>query len=87
MQGRTLRLEGSNDGNLQGFQFGSECMLFQYGGIRPPSGPVELGNDWQAVLDSHLVHAVLVAVERQEPAVAVIPQVLQGGQYLLRLEI
>ena len=51
-------------------QFEGEAVFFQDRLVGPALGAIELGDQRFGVFDAHLVHAVFVAVERQNPRVA-----------------
>ena len=50
-------------------EFQREFMLLQDRGRAPPSGPIELDDHRRRIVPADLVDAILVAVERQHPAV------------------
>lgn len=63
-----------------------ECVLFVDGVVAPAPRPVELGNDGSGAVDPDLVHAVFVAVQRQQAAVTVKTERLERSQYVVGLE-
>ncbi len=69
-QGAVIVLHGRNHRDFAVGEFGREGVLFEDGCIAPAAWAVELGNQRLRVFDAHLVHAVLVAVQRQHPSVA-----------------
>ena len=62
-------------------------MLLADGRIAPAVRPIELGDQRLAILDADLIHPILIAVERQHPAVAAIAERLDCVQYGLRREL
>lgn len=54
--------------------------------VGPAARPVELGNDGRIVLDTDLVDAIFVAIERQESTVAVKADVLERGKNIVWLQ-
>ena len=67
--GEAQRLERRDHGNLALGELVREGVLFVDLRIAPASGPVELRDERRPIVEPHLVDAVLVAVERQQPAV------------------
>jgi hypothetical protein len=62
--------EGRDHGDLVPRELRDEGVFLQDGLIRPASRAVELYDDRRPVVYADLIHAVFVAVERQEPAIA-----------------
>ena len=62
-------------------QLGAETVLLGNLRIGPAAGPVELGHHAGAVLQHHLEHPVLVAVELQQAAVATQADIVQGVEH------
>src|SRR5690606_15263837 len=56
-------------GNLCVGELEREAVLLADRGVAPAPRPIELRDERLALLDAHLVHAVLIAVERQNPPV------------------
>ena len=61
---------GRDHRDLGAREFERELVFLENRRRRPAPGPIELDDDRPALLAPHLVHAVLVAVERQDAAVA-----------------
>src|SRR5690606_28821734 len=72
---------------LLGGEFGGEPVLLEDRIVAPASRTIELRHHRRLVLDSYAIHAVLVAVQREEAPVAVEAQVFQGGQDIVRAKI
>ena len=77
MQGRATACNRRDDRNLAHRQFGDECVLLADLLIAPPRRTIELDDDRRhrihaagALVEPCLVDAILVAVERKQPAVA-----------------
>src|SRR5277367_4215674 len=87
VQRYALSDQGRHHRNLLRRQFAGKCMLLANGRVGPAGRPVELGHDGRAVLDPDLIHPVLVAVERQYPAVAAKPNRLDRIQDGFRREL
>ena len=62
--------QGRYHGNFLRGQLCRESMLLADGRIAPATRPVELGDHRLAVFDADLVDPILVAVEREDPAIA-----------------
>ena len=71
--------QGSDYWNLGSGEFQRKTVLFEYSLITPSMGTVELHHDRITRFDTHLVDAILVAVERQHPAVARMAGCLHGS--------
>jgi hypothetical protein len=69
MQRAAIELARGHRRNLARGEIGNESMFFKDGGVAPALRTVELRDHGRAVFHAHLVHAVLVAVERQHAAV------------------
>ena len=72
-QGLAAQLEGRHHGHLGLEQLAREPVLLEDLRVAPAAGAIELGDHQPGTLvglDADLVHAVLVAVEREEAAVA-----------------
>jgi len=81
MQGFVVDGHGRHNGNLALDQFLHEGVLFEDGCIRPARRTIEFGHQRRAVFDTDLVHAVLVAVERQQATIAAQADTLQCVQH------
>ena len=71
MQCRALQHERRHDGDFGGGQLLRVGVLLANGILVPTPRTIELGDEWRVVFDADLVHAVLVAVEREQSPVAV----------------
>jgi hypothetical protein len=80
------RLERGHDRDLVRVQLRREGVLLEDLRIAPARGAIELGDDGGSFLQPDLIDAVLVAVERQEPAVASQAQRVHGVQHDVRCE-
>ena len=73
-------------GNLRLQQGLAEIVFLADRRIRPAPGTIELGDQRLAILDAHLVDAVLITVEGQQPAIAAIAQGVHGVEHRVRSE-
>ena len=71
---------GGNDRYFLFCQFHREAVLLCDGLVRPAAGPVEFCDDRCAVFYTHLVNTVLIAVERDKPAVTPVTALFDGIQ-------
>ena len=69
--------QGGDDRKLASCKLDYECVLFEDLGVAPAARPVELGDQRLVILDAELVDAVLVAVQRLQPAVGAQARALQ----------
>ena len=77
---------GRHDRNLLLRQLFHEGVFLEDGGLAPAPWPVELDDHRRSLFQADLVDAVLVAVERQQAAVAVQADALDGLQHRVRVE-
>ncbi len=80
-EGLAVENERRHDGNLVAVELRGEGVLLEDLRVGPARRTVELGHDLRAVLHAHLIDAVLVAVQRIEPAVAAQAQALERVQH------
>ena len=78
VQRHAVSKQGRDHRNLLQGQFARKGELFADRGIRPPARPIKLGDHRCAVLDPDLVHPILIAIERQNSAVAAMAHGLDG---------
>jgi hypothetical protein len=62
-------------------------VFFEYGIVTPAAGPIKLRDDRFIIFDSDLIDAVLIAVEREESAVAAKAEALDGRQNVIWLKL
>src|SRR5262245_3602992 len=79
--GMDPRMHGGDDRNLAPGELARKGVLFLDLLVAPPPGPVELQHARRAVLQPHLVDAVLVAVERQQAAVGAQAGTIAGVEH------
>jgi hypothetical protein len=80
VQGLAVAQQRRHHRNLLRRQFGGKRVLLANRRIAPAAGTIELGDHRLAVLDPDLIDPILVAVERQHPPVAAIPDRLDRVQ-------
>ena len=85
-QGLSIEHGRGDQRDFRGFQLQGKRMLLVDLFIAPAPGAVKLGYQGLGVLDAHLVNAVLVAVERQQAAVAQQAGGLHGLQHGIRAQ-
>ena len=85
MQRFSVDFEWSNDWNFLLAERDCEAMFLENGIIAPPVRTVELCDDRLSVIDTYLVYAVFVAVQREKAAVAIEAENLERGKKILRL--
>ena len=68
-----VRRAAARPGIFLGRELVGEVVLLVDRLVRPAAGPVELGDHRRGILEPDAVDAVLVAVQRQQPAVAARP--------------
>src|SRR5262249_15439619 len=78
--------ERRTDGDLRGAEVGEEAVLVQDRGAVPAPGTVELRDDVRAVLEAHVVDAVLEADERRAVARGLEAARLDRAQHPVRRE-
>ena len=76
-----------DDRNLRTSQLLRECVFFENGGVAPAARAVELGHYGRRTFDTHAVDAVLVAVQREQPAIAAEPESLDRADDLVGLQV
>lgn len=79
MQGRAVNLERGDDRNFLLRERQGEGVLFEDGVVGPTLRTVELRDERRAVFHSHLINAVLVAIEGEQTSVAKTPKLFHGG--------
>jgi hypothetical protein len=85
MQRLSVDFEWSNDWNLLLAEFHCEAMFLENGIVAPSVRTVEFCDDGLPVINTYLVYAVFVAVEREKAAVAMEAEDLERGKKVLRL--
>jgi hypothetical protein len=86
VQGDAVALEGRDHRNFPLLELQRVPMLLENRLVAPAARPVELGDDRLRVLQPDAVDAVLVAVEREEAAVAREAQFLERLQDVVRAQ-
>ena len=66
-----------DDGYLLLRQLDSEAVFLEYRIVAPPPRPIELRNDKSAILQSHLIYTILIAIQRKNSPVATAADSLQ----------
>ena len=85
MEGAALRIgQRRHDRQFGLGQFMQESVLLQDGGVAPATRAVELDDAHAALVQSHLVHPILVTVQGQQPAIARESGTLEGGENTVR---
>ena len=70
VQRHAVAKQGRHHRNFLRGQFTGKRVFLANRGIGPAARPIEFGDHRRAILDADLIHPILVAVERQHPAVA-----------------
>ena len=83
VQRRTVAKQGRHHRNFLRGQFTGKGVFLANRGIGPAARTIKFGDQWLAVLDADLIHPILVAVERQHPAVAAMADRLDRIQHRL----
>ena len=86
VQGAAVDAAGGHHGNFTLDQFGDKGVFLEDGGVAPAIGPVEFDDHGTALFPPDLVHAVFVAVERQQAAVAMQSDAVEGVQHAIGAE-
>ena len=87
VQRTAVDTEGRDDRYLLLRELRRKPVLFQYRLVGPAVRAIEFRNDGVVVVDTHLVDAILVAVEREQAAVAVKTEILERIEEVLWLEV
>jgi hypothetical protein len=64
-----------------------ETVFFCYLRVAPTPRSVEFGDHWPVIFNTDLIDPIFVTIEREEPTVAAVADVLQGRNNLFRLQI
>ena len=80
MERPAVPVEGRGHRDFLGGELQGEVVLLLDGRVGPAAGPVELGDHRRPVLDADPVHPVLVAVQRQQAAVAAEAEAFHRGE-------
>src|SRR5271169_4471201 len=78
-----IQLQGWNHRNFPLDKFLHEGVFFKYGGITPARRAIELRHQRRPFFHADLIHAVLIAVERQQAAITAEAHAFQRIQYAI----
>ena len=87
MQRFSRQFEWFNDRNFLFREFRGELVFLEDGSVTPAAGPIKLCDDRFIIFDSDLINAILIAVEREEPAVAPKAEAVDGRQNVIWLKL
>jgi hypothetical protein len=87
VQRRAGDIHGRNDRDLLLRQLRRKFVFFEYRRVGPAVRAIELRDDGVIIVDAHLVHAILVAVECEQASVTAEAEILEGFEEILRLQI
>lgn len=87
MQRQAVVLKRRDDRNFLRREIDGELVLLEDRGIAPAARAIELGDDGRTILDTDLVDAILVAVQRMNAAITSEAGALDTFDYGIRKEI
>ena len=87
VQGAAVDRQRRHDRDLLVGELLRECVFLQDRLIAPTIGAIELGDDGVVITNADLVDAVLVAVECEQPTIAVEAELVECVEKILRLQL